>query len=251
MKERFFNASKLTAAEYIKLMFEATNDGVLHIPHFKINGQGEDADFVEAFIMNWNEDDMKKAISKAEALIAEIKSLADLALSSGGEDKESITKCADFFASEHTYLSSLDPLDIDRQRFDGISKSLLRSEELSDEDMNYYLLIKYKRMRMAKTRIGGKIHYYQVAKCAQKLYKLLLLKAPDLIIQNESRLLGKAMAINAYGESSYAKDMEKLSQALESDPDMKSKYLELRQVIFDKYNIKLQYKPYYMAEDEI
>ncbi len=116
MNENFFNSNSLTPAEYIKLMFEATNEGILHIPRFEKNAQKEPPDRIEAFIMNWNEDDMRDIISKTEQLIEEIRYIAKTEEYTLNKDGSEIYRDTAKQAIYDKYIAHLHSKDLDLAR---------------------------------------------------------------------------------------------------------------------------------------
>lgn len=97
---------------------------------------------------------------------------------------------------------------------DSVSQKINKGEELSAEDSSYYNEYKdtsvsesekalYNEYRDAihkdaERRLGDSLAAYDVIIRAKRLCKLLSLKAPAIIVNNEASLLAQAMVIHNY-----------------------------------------------------
>ncbi len=161
--------TNLTPSQCISAMFEHTDsDGNLYLPEWPYdNNDGEQTHYYTCK-MNWNKSDCDKAVTDYESLY---KVLAELA-----EKHDSLKSSLD----ENRDLLSDAQLKVWNTYIRGLG-SMNPSE--------------------AEKRVGNNLAAYDVVIRAQRLYKLLSLEAPQIIINHEANLLAQAMVIHNYAKS--------------------------------------------------
>ncbi len=216
MNEKLENANNLSVPEYIKLLFECTEDGILEVPYLDYITLEESTEKVK---ICWSRDDADSIIDKAQKLISDIKEIASKTVKADdGYYDRYIDDFPELCAVFDKYLLTLDGDDVDYERFFDIGQQIEielmdneteseaqtdddeEIEPLTDEDYEYYEKVISGRINAAEKRIGGKVYFYDVVVRSQRLYHLLLLGAPKIIVENEERCLAEALALNAYGD---------------------------------------------------
>ena len=215
-----------SGSEAIINMFEHTDEnGVLFIPEWTYDSN-YDEETIYKCKMNWSRADAEKTVADFNTLYDAIKAISEKL-----EDLQSDTAVNDH-SSElqsvwNTYIRDFETGSIDLDQIadisdkfetialiDSISCKINKGEELSAEDSSYYneykdtsvsesekaLYNKYRDAihKDAERRLGDSLAAYDVIIRAKRLCKLLSLKAPAIIVNNEASLLAQAMVIHNY-----------------------------------------------------
>ncbi len=199
MNKNFFDAHTLSVSEYINLLFEATANGVLSIPRYEDNSIEQGPDYIDSFVMNWNENNIDGIIIAAEKLISDIKTIASMTEESEDGYVADVDGNDKLYAVWKMFISSMDDANIDREKFNDICERM-DGDNLTDEEWEYYDSVITKRTENASKRLGRKVYCYNAIIRAQRLYKLILLGAPEVVINNEANMFAEAFVINTFAE---------------------------------------------------
>ena len=185
-------------------MYEMTDEaGVLRIPVWPYDN---DVDPVKRYFhaeMAWSRED-------AEALVREFQTLVD-ALSEmallwkneelGFSEEENRGILSDEQLKVwNTYIKELNPEDMDYMHFYDITEKMDEFGAVSPEDLKYYYAYVDRIHEEARRRLGGKYAQYDRIIRAQRLHKLMAQEAPQVLIDNEARLLAEAMVLETYAK---------------------------------------------------
>lgn len=219
----------LTPAESIISMFDHTDkSGVLYIPEWPYDDNSDSKERFYKCKMNWNEVDLDDALWYYESYFNTIKKISkkyDTIRSSA--DVESLAEAQKKFWN--TYIRDFETGDIDVELVMDIAERMETINmvkaiaikidsgiEVSKEefDCNYYNEYKntvvfedeqslYERYRDAihadaENRVGNNVAAYDVVIRAKRLCKLMALKAPKIIVNNEANLFAQALVIHIY-----------------------------------------------------
>lgn len=255
---------KLSPFDFITLMFERTDeDGILYIPGWSYvrPGWGVDApgstDLENSYRcrMDWNLRKYEKTLEKFQRIYAAMERCAAHydELEEEGADVEAILGSEDA-AVWNTYLRELDGGGFDWDRLDEIydrmdtlesvkvyAAKLAAGEELDDyekemlsEHMNLQVTKEEHEYRQrslaylesaAEERLGNGLCARKVMISAWRLYRLLSLQAPKLLIGNEAREFAAAFVLHECGisretvENSVRLRLEELEQMSEEELD--------------------------------
>ena len=217
----------LTPAESIISMFDHTDEsGVLYIPEWPYDDILDNKERFYKCKMNWNEVDLDDALWYYESYFNTIKKISekdDKIRSSS--DVESLPEVQKNFWN--TFIRDFEIGDIDvelvmdiAERMETINMvkatalKINSGIEVSKEELDFYNEHKnnvvseyeqslYERYRDAihadaENRVGNNVAAYDMVIRAKRLYKLMTLKAPKIIINNEANLFAQALVIHIY-----------------------------------------------------
>ena len=217
----------LTPAESIISMFDHTDkSGVLYIPEWPYDDNSDNKERFYKCKMNWNEVDLDDALWYYESYFNTIKKISkkyDTIRSSA--DVESLPETQKKFWN--TYIRDFETGDIDVELVMDIAErmetiNMIRATavkinsgiEVSKEELDYYNEYKntvvsedeqslYERYRDAihadaENRVGNNVAAYDMVIRAKRLCKLMALKAPEIIINNEANLFAQALVVHIY-----------------------------------------------------
>lgn len=221
-----FNAddayTALTPEECIDAMFAHTDaEGNLAIPKWPYDGNGEaesssHGEHGEYYLMkmNWNKERKKSVTDDFEALFNALEIIASKweKLSKTLEkNKEILSK--ELLAIWNTYVRPFDIGALDMNRIDEIwnKKEMIAfsdDDKISEEkNENFAITDEEERLwqeyidtihRDAESRLERKIAAYDVIVRARRTCRLMSLKAPDVVVNNEAKLLAQAMVLNRF-----------------------------------------------------
>ncbi len=246
-----FEDTSLTPEEFIGLMFERTDlDGILLLPGWYYDGPSWDGNDIRDSYrchMNWTITDMDYIISRFHKLYAALKKIAVHL-----DDVKAI-KDPELLTVWDKYLRGLDAGGLSREKAQDIEDRLhtqrwiqmiasnfakgqaLEDYEkealieymdisVSEEEKAYSEQFQNNLYKDAQRRIGGKICAYAVIFHARRVCRLLHLKAPAVVINNEANSLAAAMVMNAFGDTQERVDnsirLWKEQQDLMSDEEL-------------------------------
>ncbi len=223
-----FEDTNLTPEEFIELMFERTDlDGILLIPGRYYDGPSWDANDIQDSYrchMNWTYVDMSNIISRFHKLYAALEKIATFL-----DDVKAI-KEPELLAVWDKYLRGLDAGGLSREKAQDIEDRLRTQRwiqmiasnfakgqvledyekealieymdiSVSEEEKAYSEQFQNNLYKDAQRRIGGKICAYAVIFHARRVCRLMHLKAPAVVINNEANSLAAAMVMNAFGDT--------------------------------------------------
>ena len=161
--------TNLTPSQCISAMFDHTDsDGNLYLPEWPNDSDENKQNRLYACKMDWNKSDCDKTVADYENLYKVLSELAE--------------------------------------KYDSLNSSLDENRDLlSDTQLkvwNTYIQgLGTMNTSEAQKRIGNNVAAYDVVIRAQRVYKLMSMDAPKIIITNEAKLLAQAMVIHDYAES--------------------------------------------------
>ena len=223
-----FEDTSLSPKEFIELMFERTDlDGILLIPGWYYDGTSWDANDIQDSYrchMNWTIADMDRIISQFHKLYAALEKIATYL------DDVTVIKDPEIQAIWGKYLQGLDTGGLSREKVQDIEDRLRTQRwiqmiasnfakgqaledyekealieymdiSVSEEEKAYSEQFQNSLYKDAQNRIGGKICAYAVIFHARRVCRLLHLKAPAVVVNNEANSLAAAMVMNAFGDT--------------------------------------------------
>lgn len=223
-----FEDTRLTPKEFIELMFERTDlDGILLLPGWYYDGPSWDANDIQDSYrchMNWTIADMDRIISQFHKLYAALEKIATYL------DDVTVIKDPELQAIWDKYLQGLDTGGLSREKVQDIEDRLRTQRwiqmiasnfakgqaledyekealieymdiSVSEEEKAYSEQFQNRLYKDAQNRIGGKICAYAVIFHARRVCRLLHLKAPAVVVNNEANSLAAAMVMNAFGDT--------------------------------------------------
>ena len=217
----------LTPEESIISMFEHTDsNGILFIPEWPYDSNCNNKQRVYQCTMNWHKTDAENVASKFKSLYAALEKMSEK-YNSDNMDYDIKNISEDLFNVWNTYLRDFETGDIDVElamdisdrmetidMVKSIAEKIENGTDISKEESSFYNNCRstniaekektiYNAYRDAiytdaNQRIGNGIAAYDVVIRAKRLCRLMSLKAPEIIINNEANLLAQAMVIHAY-----------------------------------------------------
>ena len=217
----------LTPEDLIEKMYERTDaDGVLYMPSFFTVDKHEDEESLRC-VMNWEyPNDCFSVLQEFDQLRSALEQIAErgdryglldeddyAALTAAQKEVFDTYLCGfasdDDFDTERIYAisESLDTVAFIRELCAEIisgkelsegSADYLRDfmkERVSEEDKAYYQRFQKARDQEARRRIGDSPFAYLFVMHAWRYFRLLGLKAPDIIVNNEAKSLASALTL--------------------------------------------------------
>lgn len=219
--------AELTPADLIERMYERTNaDGVLYVPYFFTDEDFEGEKSLRCF-MGWEKpDDCFAVLQEYDQLCSAIEQIAEQCDRGGNFDEggyEALTEKQKAVCD--TYLIGFDSdeaFDFERiyeirekletvgevrrirkavnagEKLDQWSADFLRDyagETVTREEEEYYDRYMDGRIAEAKKRLGDSPFAYQTVLRALRYWKLLILEALDIIMNNEAKALAVALTL--------------------------------------------------------
>ena len=217
----------LTPEETIISMFEHTDEnGVLCIPELYPSDNYYEPDRFYKCTMNWEKSDLNDIILSFDREYNAIKELAKLH-DYVCSDSDAETLPETLKNAWNTYIRDFETSDFDDELIsdisdridtlgyvDSIAKAIESGTVMYESDIEFYNEYKHitvseaekalydsymaARHADAEKRVGNNYAAYYVILSAKRLYKLMTLSAPKIMIDNEARIFAEAMAIHAY-----------------------------------------------------
>ena len=199
----FHTFESLTPSQCILRMWEMTDaEGHLEIPAWPHDNDPADEDAYLSLQMAWTREDAEALAGEHAELAAALRELAERWKNDelGFTVEENRLLLSDELLTVWcTYVETLAPDDMDFMRFyDAAEKE--EAGTASPEELRYFHAYMNRVREEAKRRLGGKIAQSDEIIRAQRLHKLMAQDAPQILIDNESRLLAQAMAVRKYGQ---------------------------------------------------
>lgn len=219
---------ELNPSETINCMFEHTdNNGILYIPKWPSDDNmfNEKEQYYKCS-MNWSEHDKKTAEYSFNALYSALKSLAEkYDLINSDEDVDNLPLMLKNVWN--TYIREFDIGDIDEDYvyeimkkmdnenlYNAIGDDIKAGAEITTSESDFYYnykdagvsddeneIVREYRKKVKYDifdRVGMSYGSYDLVMRAKRLYKLLYLDAPEIIINNEANLLAQAVVIYGF-----------------------------------------------------
>ncbi len=223
----------LTPVDCINAMFDHTDsEGLLLIPAWPDDSDGFDGETAGrlACRMVWDDEMRRNVTSAYEELYRALKAIAAVSdrlgdtreenegilsagllnvwdvfirdFETGGVDPETAMDIADRMASAD-FADDLE--DLFRELASENDEEIYRDDEedapVTEEEEELYSRFLDAVYEDAESRLTNKIAAYDVIIRARRVCHLMHLNAPDIILNNEAKLLAQAMAVNACAES--------------------------------------------------
>ena len=202
MNMDFSNITNFNPIDFAAFLFDNTeSDGTLCIPKNCCTEDESDDEF-DTFKMSWNREDLNHLISKFNALYAGLSEIAKV-FDKLDNNPELVRDALDnpvLFDTWQIYLQRPQWHGEEERMLDVALKKEAQAEELSAEEES--LLEKYRseELRESVKNLGGNRFAYAVHIFAMRLCKLMNLRAPKIIIENEARALICYMALKDYAD---------------------------------------------------
>ena len=211
-------AAKFTPADFARALYDATDrDGNLCVPEkFLYPDYGDEEedetedDFFYTFQMTWDRDDLERLISEYQSLYAALyeisQELKDDECEDMIDDETYVRDALDdsaLFEVWHTYVAepwrSEFSVDECATLYTASMKELVH-EEMTAEEARLSERFNARRAEESAKRLGGSHFSYEVRLRARRLYRLLSLGAPEIVIDAEERHLICFLALWKYAK---------------------------------------------------
>ena len=212
-------AAKFTPVDFARALYDAADrDGNLCMPEkflYPNYGDEEDDetedDFFYTFQMTWDRDDLERLISEYQALYAALyeisQELQDDEREGMMDDETYVRDALDdsaLFDVWHTYVAEPWHCEFSEDEYEIINSASLKDldhhEEKTPEEARLLERFNARRAEESAKRLGGNCFSYGVRLRARRLYRLLSLDAPKIIIENEGRHLICFLALWKYAK---------------------------------------------------
>ena len=232
VEDTYTFTQETTPEEFIELMYnKRTGDGVTFIPGPCDNSTFRGETFSYRCRIDWNDKDREKAQEKFASLFDSLRKIAELSHKLDGTDENAKKVLGnELFSVWETYLSNYRADGFDAERIDDIrdrietvdwvknlSKIYAENGKLEDSEkafMRDYLDVtvtdgerKYYKEYInsiytdCESRVGKNICAYKLVLYARRVFRLLVLEAPDFIVNAEACQLAAMLVMHDYGVS--------------------------------------------------
>jgi len=193
----FNRAEVLTPGELISKMFENTSeDGRLVVPGFP-DDETEIHSDIQAR-MAWTEPDRAAAEAAFNSLFEALREIADQ-----DYDLDSTADTArrelgnPLFGVWKVYLQDFDYGELGKKAFFDIAERRDGDGAEKAEEIAFRSLLESLEKQSA-LRLGRRICAYEFIRRAGRVYKLMVLNAPAIVVNEEAKVLAQALALNRY-----------------------------------------------------
>ena len=171
---------EMTASEYIRALFDETEDGVLEIWYEDETDEG----YTVAYPMAWGRDDMEELVRQFELLRSQLDRIA------AGERSEELEEIYNI------YVRPYDACPFDDEQTDKVLDKLELALPLTQEERTLYEQYIHWQEKQASSRLPAKGHnVFRLISRARRYTRLMELKAPQIVIENEARCLAEELVI--------------------------------------------------------
>ena len=187
---------EMTAGEYIRALFDETKDGVLEIWYEDETDEG----YTVAYPMAWGRDDMEDLVRQFELLRSQLDQIA------AGERSEELEEIYNIFVRPYDAC----PFD-DEQMNEDLDKLELALPLTQEEQALYERYIHWQE-KQASDRLPAKGHNaFRLISHARRYTRLMELKAPQIVIENEARCLAEELVLYHWSKGGATKKQEEVS----------------------------------------
>lgn len=184
---------EMTASDYIRALFEETKDGVLEIWYEDETDEG----YIEAYPMAWSREDMEETVRQFELLRSQLDCIA------AGEQSQELT---DIY---NIYVRPYDACPFVKEQMDEVLGKLDLALPLSQEEQALYEQYIHWQEEQASGRLPAKgRNAFRLLLHARRYTRLMELKAPQIVIENEARCLAEELALYHWVNKSLTKKQE-------------------------------------------
>ena len=184
---------EMTASEYIRALFDETEDGVLEIWHEDETDEG----YTVAYPMAWSGADMEELVQQFELLRSQLDRIA------AGEQSEELDEIYNI------YVRPYDVCPFDDEQMDEVLDKLDLALPLSQEEQVLYERYIHWQEKQASSRLPAKgRNAFRLIPHARRYTRLMELKSPQIVIENEARCLAEELALYHWVNKSLTKKQE-------------------------------------------
>lgn len=171
---------EMTASDYIRALFEETKDGVLEIWYEDETDKG----YTDAYPMAWSRADMEDLVQQFEILRSQLDRIA------AGEQSEELDEIYNI------YVRPYDACPFDDEQTDKVLDKLEFALPLTQEEQALYERYIHWQEKQASNRLPAKgRNAFQLISHARRYTRLMELKAPQVVIENEARCLAEELVL--------------------------------------------------------
>lgn len=192
----------LPPSDAIICMFEHTDEnGSLYIPEWPqwphYGKPSADKERFYCCAMNWDAMDLKNALQSYESLYAGLKQIAEKLAEICSDSAEDVLS-EDLQKVWNKYLRDYETDAFDMALISDLSERLFLGVSVSEEEAVAYAEYKAAVAAESKARVGDSPASCDVILRAKRLFKLMTLDAPRIIVACEANYLAQAMVIHTY-----------------------------------------------------
>ena len=213
--KNYFNAalhSELTPSDCIRAMQADTCDGILNFPKWDA-----DEDCTDYYVckVNWNADDAEKVVAEYEQLRASLAEIAGCySIEDNWQEKNAAVQADPWLSALwDVYIRPFETEAFDDDRILEIEEKMEDSDMSEDErreigltdfeaptaeELEYYDRYCAAIFADCAKRLSGSVCTYETVIRAKRLTRLMILSAPQFILDHEASMLAAAMALRAY-----------------------------------------------------
>ena len=174
---------QMTASAYIRALFEETKDGVLEIWYEDKTDEG----FIAAYPMAWSRADMEELVQQFEILRSQLDRIA------AGEQSEELAEIYNI------YVRPYDSCPFVKEQMDEVLGKLDLALPLAYEEQDLYEQYIRWQEEQASSRLYGKgYNSFGLISRARRYTRLIELKAPQIVIENEAQCLAEELVLYHY-----------------------------------------------------
>lgn len=177
---------EMTASDYIRALFEETKDGVLEIWYEDETDEG----YMIAYSMVWSRADMEDLVQQFEILRSQLDCIT------AGEQSEELAEIYNI------YVRPYDTCPVDSEQLDDVLDKLDLALPLSQEEQALYEQYIHWQEQQASSRLPAKgSNALGLISRARRYTRLMELKAPQIVIENEARCLAEELVLYHWSRS--------------------------------------------------
>lgn len=174
---------EMTASGYIRALFEETKDGVLEIWYEDETNEG----YTVAYAMAWSGADMEDLVQQFEILRSQLDRIA------AGEQSEELAEIYNI------YVRPYDSCPFVKEQMDEVLGKLDLALPLAYEEQALYEQYIRWQEEQASSRLHGKgYNSFGLISRARRYTRLIELKAPQIVIENEAQCLAEELVLYHY-----------------------------------------------------
>lgn len=171
---------EMTASDYIRALFEETKDGVLEIWYEDETNDG----YMIAYSMAWSRADMEELVQQFELLRSQLDRIA------AGEQSEELAEIYNI------YVRPYDACPFVKEQMDEVLGKLDLELPLAYEEQALYEQYIRWQEEQASSRLHGRgYNSFGLISRARRYTRLMELKAPQIVIENEAQCLAEELVI--------------------------------------------------------
>ena len=194
--DTYFEGNSYSLEDAVSKMFECVENGTLCVRNFP-NDEGNDSGYISCD-MKLDENSENCATTELKAITENIRKIASLY---GEKDIDADKLTAEEKEIYLDYIKALDLGENDAEVYSNLCALWFEGASYNNKELDFLRRCGKARIADAKRRIGDNFCALEVIVFAQRLYKLIALKAPRAVIENEEFCLIKAYIIHKFATS--------------------------------------------------